>query len=430
MDQNEKKAKEKVENSFSQNIYVGWFLAKRELKRANIWTTALIVAVMTLTFLNLIVVSGILIGLIQGSEDAQKKYAIGDIVISSFLNRSSILQTPEVVDIVKTIPGYKNHTVRYSGSARVESNYRDTIKPGEKRDGAGGSLLGIDPIQEEKFSGVSKFVIRGSYLTPTDGDSILIGKNLLYEFTPIEAPGFQTLKNVEVGSRVKISVGDTTKEYFVKGILSSKVDEFDTSLVMISSEVRKLTNSEDLNAGTIAIQLLPGTDLVSAKNFLLDSGVGEYARVQTAEEAFPKFLKDIKATFGILGSAISGIGLVVASITIFIVIFVNAITRRRYIGILKGIGINKKAILYSYMYQAMIYATLGVIIGMFLIFFFIKPYFAANPINFPFSDGILVATFAGAMNRAIILLITTMIAGFIPARMVVKQNTLSAILGR
>ena len=77
-----------------------------------------------------------------------------------------------------------------------------------------------------------------------------------------------------------------------------------------------------------------------------------------------KFLKDIKGTFAILGNAISGIGLIVACITIFIVIFVNAITRRRFIGILKGIGINKKAILYSYMMQAMIYAFMGIIIGM------------------------------------------------------------------
>ncbi|MEK7588752.1 MAG: FtsX-like permease family protein [Patescibacteria group bacterium] len=420
----------KAQNSFSKNVSVGWFLARRELRRANVWTTSLIVLVMTLTFLNLIVVSGILVGLIQGSEDAQKKYAIGDIVISPFLNRASILQTPEVVKIVKTIPGYKNHAVRYTGGARVESNYRETIAPGEKRDGAGASVLGIDPIAEERFSGISKFVIRGSYLSPNDGDSILIGKNLLYEFTPIEAPGFQTLKNVEVGSRVKVTAGETEKEYFVKGIISSKVDEFDTSLVMIESEARHLLNRTDLDANTIAIQILPGTDPFQAQKFLLDSGVGDYARVQTADEAFPKFLKDIKETFRILGTVISGIGLVVASITIFIVIFVNAITRRRFIGILKGIGINKKAILYSYMYQATIYASLGIIFGMVLVFGLIKPYFAANPINFPFSDGILVATVPGAMSQAFILLITTMIAGYIPANIVIKQNTLSAILGR
>jgi ABC-type antimicrobial peptide transport system permease subunit len=169
---------------------------------------------------------------------------------------------------------------------------------------------------------------------------------------------------------------------------------------------------------------------MQAKNFLLASGVGDHARIQTAEEAFPKFLKDIKATFAILGSVISGIGLVVASITIFIVIFVNAITRRRFIGILKGIGINKRAILYSYMYQACIYAGCGIIIGMTLIFVVIKPYFATHPLDFPFSDGILVATLSGTLIRAGILLVATIIAGYIPAKIVIKQNTLSAILGR
>ena len=78
----------RIENSFSQNVKVGWYLAQRDIKRANKWTTGLIVLVMTFTFLNLVVVSGILVGLIQGSEDAQKKYAIGDVVISPFLNMS------------------------------------------------------------------------------------------------------------------------------------------------------------------------------------------------------------------------------------------------------------------------------------------------------------------------------------------------------
>ncbi len=418
------------ENSFRRNVLVGWFLAKRELKRANIWTTLLIVLVMMLTFLNLVVVSGLLVGLIQGSEESYKKYAIGEVVISPFLNRAAIDQTPEVVKIVKTIPGYDRHVVRYTGSARVESDYKQTVKPGETRNGAGAVITGVDPVAEDYFSGVSKFLMRGAFLTPEDGDSILIGKNLLYEFTPIESPGFQTLKNVEIGSRVKVTYGNASKEYFVKGIMASKVDEFDNAVVMLDSEARKLTNRTDLNASGISIKLKPGTDANVAKQFLLDSGVGEYARVQTAVEAFPKFLQDIKNTFAILGSAISAIGLVVASITIFIVIFVNAITRRRYIGILKGIGINKSAVLYSYVYQATIYASLGITLGLMLVFFLIKPYFTANPINFPFSDGILVATIPGAFGRAGILLVTTMIAGYIPARLVIRQNTLSAILGR
>ena len=96
----------------------------------------------------------------------------------------------------------------------------------------------------------------------------LLVKNLLYEFTPIEAPGFQTLKNVSVGSLIRVTVGENSKEYTVKGIISSKVDEFDTSVVALDSEVRKMIGRDDLNAGTVAIQLLPGTDPVFAKTFL------------------------------------------------------------------------------------------------------------------------------------------------------------------
>ena len=72
----------------------------------------------------------------------------------------------------------------------------------------------------------------------------------------------------------------------------------------------------------------------------------------------------------------------------------------------------------------------GVVLGMIIVFAFLKPYIAAHPINFPFSDGILVATFSGTMIRAAILLIATVVAGYIPAKIVIRGNTLDAILGR
>lgn len=409
---------------------VGMFLAKRDLKRANLWTTSLIVFVMLLTFLNLVVVSGILVGLIEGSVSADKQYSSGDILVSPFLNKAYIEHTTEALAVAQNVPGYQAAVVRYTGSARVESNYRTTIRSDELRDGAGGSLLGIDPEKEKAFSGVDKFIVEGSFIQKGDSDSVVLGKNLLWKYTPIEAPGFQTLKDISIGSRIKITIGDVQKEYYVKGIISSKVDTFDSSVIMLDSEARKLIGRSDYNANQIAIQLKPGTDPVAVKEMLLASKVGTYGRVQTQDEALPKFLKDIQATFGILGNAISSIGLVVAAITIFIVIFVNAITRRRYIGILKGIGISPRAIAISYMVQSIFYALAGSIIGVFIVFALLKPLFVAHPINFPFSDGILVATVVGTFTRMLILLVATIIAGYIPAHIVIKQNTLSAILGR
>jgi ABC-type antimicrobial peptide transport system permease subunit len=153
-------------------------------------------------------------------------------------------------------------------------------------------------------------------------------------------------------------------------------------------------------------------------------------KLPTSEESQPQFLKDIGTTFDILGNFLGGIGIVVASVTVFIVIFVNAITRRKYIGILKAIGITSLAIEVSYMIQAVFYAFLGSAIGMLVLYTFFEPFFLKNPINFPFADGILYAPFLDSLVRLGVLVVASVISGFIPARIVVNQKTLDAILGR
>jgi ABC-type lipoprotein release transport system permease subunit len=417
--------------SFKNDIRVGWFLAKRDIKRANIWTTTLIVFVMIFTFLNLVVVSGILVGLIEGSVQANKEHNTGDIFISSFLNKDYIDNSENVVNIVQNTPGLDAYTARVTKGGRVTAEFRKTLLKDELQNAVGAGLVGIDPEMEDNVTGLSDLLVSGTYLSKEDPNGILVGKDLLYnEETPIEFPGFTALKRVKIGDTVLVKVGDSEKEYIVRGILKGKVNEVDSRVFMNQNELRKLVGSNLLTYNEIAIKLKPNFSQSLAKEALVFAKVDMDGRVQTSEEAQPKFLQDIKKTFAILGNAISSIGLVVASITIFIVIFVNAITRRRYIGILKGIGISRRSILLSYVYQSVFYAGLGSIIGMILVFAFIKPAFIAHPIDFPFSDGILVATLPDTLKRVAILLITTIIAGFIPARIVVKQNTLSAILGR
>ena len=55
---------------------------------------------------------------------------------------------------------------------------------------------------------------------------------------------------------------------------------------------------------------------------------------------------------------------------------------------------------------------------------------AAHPIDFPFSDGILVAPANQTFFRVGLLVISTLIAGYIPAWMIIRKNTLDSILGR
>ncbi|HEY0220946.1 MAG TPA: FtsX-like permease family protein [Candidatus Paceibacterota bacterium] len=413
----------------STSLKLGFFLAYRQVKRSSIGTTALIVFIMTLTFLNLVVVRGVLVGLIQSSTDLFREKYAGDIFISTLPKKTFIENSPSVIEIVKNLPWTKVYTSRYVESGTVEGTYKERIDFTEDANIANAVFTGIDPTKEQETTDIKSMIIAGSMITPEDTDSILLGANTLKKYLPIEAPGLLLLENVDVGSTVRIKINGNIKEVTVKGIIKGK-GAFDDRVVILDSVLRPLIGRTDYNVDEIALKVKPGIDPKIVKQALVASGVSETARVQTVDEALPKFLKDIQDTFAVLGNAIGSIGLVVASITIFIVVYINAITRRKFIGILKGIGIDSVAIEFSYILQSILYATMGVLVGFLILYGFLVPYIDANPIDFPFSDGILVAEYSNTILRAVLLLIATIFAGYIPARIVVKQNTLDAILGR
>jgi len=411
------------------NIRIGWFLALRALRRASLWTTGLIIFVMVLTFLNLVVVSGILVGLLQGAIEAARTHYTSDVIVSTLSDKKYIENSPNLVALIATLPEVEAITPRYREGGTLEANYK-TRKETDKPNTAVAQVVGIDPYAEDAVTGLSQFVAEGSYLAPGDYDKVLIGRYLLKQYLPFDSPNLSALENVGIGTRIRINVGEVTREVVVKGILVSKIDELSLAVFMVDSQFRSLIGRNDGNVDEISIKLKPGADPVAVREALERSGVATYARVQTYEDAQPQFLRDIIATFNMLGTAFSSIGLVVASITIFIVVFINALTRRKFIGILKGIGVNGRAIEISYVFQSIFYALVGSAIGLMLVYGFLVPSFAAHPIDFPFSDGILVAPLDQTFFRVGLLVFSTVVAGFIPAWMIIRRNTLDSILGR
>lgn len=408
---------------------IGFFLAVRQVRHASLWTTGLIVFVMVLTFLNLVVVSGILVGLLQGSINQQRIQFTSDVIVSSLPDKRYIENSPNVVALIRELPSVESLTPRYREGAVVEANYK-TRKDTEKPNTANAQFVGIDPYAEDEVTGIAQYIVEGSFIQPGDYDQVVLGHYLLKQYLPIESPNFSALENVGIGSKIRIKVGDVTREVRVKGILKTKVDDLALGAYMVDSQMRSLVGRNDGNVDEIAVKLQPGADPVAVRDEILRLGVGDVARVQTYEDAQPQFLKDIIQTFSMLGNAFSSIGLVVASVTIFIVIFINAITRRKFIGILKGIGIEGRVIEASYVFQSIFYALLGSGVGLGVVYGFLVPYFERNPINFPFSDGILVAPIDETLARIALLVVSTVIAGYIPAWMIIRRNTLDSILGR
>lgn len=413
-----------------RNLRIGILLGLRQIQRANKWTTALIIFVMMLTFLNLIAVSGVLVGLIAGAELAVRAESLGDIILTEKDDEETIIETGTVIRELESFPEIDTYSVRYIGGATLEANYTERRDLTAERDTANVTITGIDPVLEDDMSGLSKNIIAGEYLQPDEEGYILIGAFYIKEYAEQFGDIFDSLDGVKPGDKVRLTAGTISKEFVVKGIIQSKVDEISLNTYISEREFRRIFNRIDRNADQIVIRVTPVGTEATVKNALVTSGLDQYTKIQTYDEGKPKFITDIKNTMNLLGTFIGSIGLVVASITIFIIIFINALSRQRQIGILKAIGIERTAIEIAYVLQAAFYAIVGSGLGALLTYGFLVGYFQKNPIKFPFSDGILVAPPDETFVRFVILFFVTLIAGFAPAWMIVRKNTLNSILGR
>ncbi len=419
------------------SLRVGWFLALRQIRRGGKGTTALIIFIMTLTFLNLVVVSGLLMGLISGSFVQYRESYTGEVFITAAPGRNHIEQSQEIISYLKNDKRVKAFSPRYSMGATVLGTLNRLPQKNEQANETGARIVGINVRAEEQTTGMSRFVTVGKPLLQEDDGYMLIGANLLKKysaFADANIPGVVFLEDVDVGSRVRVTLnqgdeGPIVKDFIVKGVVKSKVDEISTRMFVTNDVAKRLLPANELEVQEISIR----TDQAYVPQLVSDLRTlfpAKKARIQTSAESIPSFLRDIETTMGVLGNALSSIALVVATITVFIVIFINAVNKRKFIGIMKGIGISPLSIQCSYVLMAIFYGGVGSAIGAALTFGVLKPYFEANPIDFPFSDGILVVTVSGALIRIGILMVVTVLAGYVPAKLIVRKNTLDAILGR
>jgi len=411
------------------SVRVGFFLASRQI-RANVGTTLLIIIVMTLTYLNLLVMSGVMVGIVQGLHNERQSHYSGDIILTNYNQKDSIQNSSDTLAYLRALPLVASFSPRYLASGVLEGNYAGKLRLYDKPDVYGVNIAGIDPAAENATTDFSTLLIEGQYLEKNDYDQVLVGTSLLARYKTLTAiPGSTPIPNVSVGSKVRVVVNGIEREMTVKGIIASKVQEINLRVFMVDSQLRAMLGRDD-GVNEIAIKLAPGADAASVQRQIQQSGIGANAKIELARESEPTFFEDFSTTFNKLGSFLGGIGLVIAFIAIFILVFINTVTRRRSIGILQAIGIQSAGIEIGYVVQSILYATVGVVVGMLVLFMFLVPYFSVHPIDFPFSNGILAVSFAEALAKALILFVAIILASLIPARMIMRQEIVDAILGR
>lgn len=412
------------------SVRLARFLALRYFTRIGWVQTALTIFIMFLTFTNLLLSKGILVGIVDGVFATFSDVLTGDLYITPRKDKDTIDRSEVVEGMLHSVPEVVAYAPRVVVTGVVESGYQQAaVVVNETPDRIPVEIAGIDPRLEASVTVLPQRIIEGSFLSTSDHNGVVLGARLLKRYFNIDSSQ-PTLEDVYVGDKIRLRVGNTVKEMTVRGVVETKVDVTDRRVFILASEARKLSGRVDSNYDEYAVALRDGVSAEVIKRRLLAQGIGDYAQVRTPEDTVGDLLDQIKDTFTMLANIIGSIALVVAGITIFIIIFITAVTRQKFIGILKALGVSAGSIELSLVLLSLLYVLLGIGLATAFTFGVAVPYVRHNPIEFPFSYGIISVTAGDAMRRALLLIGITLVAAWWAARRIARKRPLEAMLGR
>ncbi len=392
------------------DIRVAIFMAIREIKRGNKGTVLVTIFIMTLAVLNLLFMPCILDGMDYKNKLQVVDAKFGHVVIEP-KEGNALIQNPQ--SLQKKINAFnevEGVSLQYSVGATVY--YKDKS--------LGRSITFINPIDEGSVTTLAESIVEGAYLTKLDTDEILIGSESAGTHKPIDISN--SLGGIATGDYVEIKYNNgVIRKYRVKGIYKTKYINADYSLFLNNKELENIFGTKDM-ADTITIRLKKENTEYDFIKKLTYIGIGEDVFNSRDRAGL-----EISQIFGVIKMILAIIAILVSVTTLFIVIYIDAINKRKIIAVINAIGVNRKIIIYSFIFQSVFYSASGIIIGLLILYYLLVPYFIANPFMMPFGEVSLMVETGVVINRMIALMVTAIIAGFVPAYQVTKQNIVEAM---
>lgn len=397
------------------SLSVSLFLAARAVQRGNRWTFLLTVAIIALVFVNLVFLPSIILGVIEIFDRQSVDYTYGDLVIEPRDDDLYIDGVSRLTQRVDRIPGVAGTSPRILVGATIA--YRGTS--------LATSVVGFRPSEEREVTQIASRIVDGEFLSDGDRGQVLLG-TLLAGNEDETKDKIDSLGGVQVGDTVTVTFGNgVTRDLRVKGIIETQAVGVDAQAYVTTQEIEEVYGLSD-QASQVLVRLVePGTE-AEMKVALLSYGVQE--EVKTFREKAQGFVKDAIGSFDIINAISTLVSLIIAIVVIFIIIFINTVNKRKQIGILKAIGIERQVIINSYVAQVAFIALLGTAVGLaFTAALFL--YLTANPLIFPGGE---VRPVFGAwiIARSILGLFgVSLVAGYVPAWLTTREEILDAIRG-
>jgi putative ABC transport system permease protein len=400
-----------------KSLKVAVFLALKSIVRGNIGIIVLTVFMLVLVTMNLLFVPGLISGATISMNTILITTYSGDIIIEPAGDDHVITHVNDLIKSIDSIDGV------VAASARSDINAYFTYE--DRR--MGRVVTGIDPVADREVFNIANNLIEGSYLDSRDRGEILLGIQLAGADHKDAELYSSSLRHVHAGDKIKVTYSNgVEKQYTVKGIFDSGFVQTDLQAFVTKLEFDSVVPNMYDRATSVRVRLEDSVNSYSIIDRI--ASLRNDIEFQTWQQT-AGLVQSFAESFALIDKILNVVNYLVAGITVFIVTYVDVINRRRQIGIQRAIGIKSQSITMSYLIRALFYAIVGLVIGLLVFKYVIIPVETRHPFEFPFGPAYLLTQPSYTARMALVLLVVSLAAAFIPVWRVMRIKILDAIWG-
>lgn len=395
-------------------IDIASFLAMKNIFH-NKKMLILIIAIISLGFLSTTFSTSVINGLKYQIEEKAISVMTGNVLIEPKEDEDFIYNVDEIVKKALVIPGVVGVSPHINRGITLVDKY------GSK---APYQLKIIDPEKEAFASAIDNNILSGRYLSKKTTGEIFIGADLTKKYRMQEA-----LPSIDADAGDKITAmfdNGVVKQVKVRGIYGLSFAATDIYVYITKEEAKQVFGMTDEEMDVASEIMIKTRDRGIEEDIIFklkQFGItGKISSWQEKLGVINQFTDSI-----LIVSKITGlIGFIIAFATIYIMIYINVMNKRSQIGIMKALGITKETILVSYIIQSFCYGIIGGLLGVILTRYVIWHY-TINPIVMPIGDVVPLISITSYIYSFIILLLSSLFAGYFASQGVIKENILDAI---
>jgi ABC-type lipoprotein release transport system permease subunit len=338
----------------------------------------------------------------------------GDIILEPFEHSIKIENVDNIMKRLDFLPNIEGSVAINKVAGRLQDggkNYIDT------------QILIVDPERFEKTSLIKSYLYQGDYLNEKERNGIFMGCLNLKTCSQF-ADSIPSI-DVEVGKTVYATFSSGVKSNItLKGNYKHTFANVENVNLISEETASNIFPSFNKNMADAIMIRTANREIVPQVMKDL-SFLGFDAKISDWKEKLAFYSQTVDS-FSIIGNLSFLVGVIISAISVYIIIYLNALSKKVQIGIMRAIGIRSKIISLSYTLQGLFFGISGAILGLALTYLMIG-YFMINPIYSSIGKLVPQASLNMLGLVAITIIIASTLTGYIASRRIIKQNILKSL---